>query len=536
MEKKKRGLKLVLLFFAIAFILALAGTFLFTKARTQNTPLIEKSIPPFKVDQILIKVLIKEDESMARPINIMNTYTEDLDIEIRHQYLLDMVSVSDSNFVVRPGQTKTVQINFRAIADEKSIKQKPGAYVGNLLFTNNLNIVRTPTIIEIETKDVLFDANIEVPIGQKQIKQDGYLDVKITLFNLKRIGLTNLDVEYFVKDIVGNTIITETESVTVETQASFVKTIHLPKNLNPGEYVFGAIVRYGSSVGTSTLLFEVIEPEIMEISLIGFYRNNQALSLIIVISLAILISFIGSHISLMAGAFIHGKVFHPLKEKPQKSKKIEERKIARKEVKPKRVIKKREFKHKKLIWMLLCLAVILSIVAYILYSRGITLERLTYLWSLIANWLKRALGEILPYIRDLWGNILYYASPQRRYFYYALWLAISLTAIICFVAIAKKTHFFGRLKARLKQRKEEKAKRREQLKKEEKRIAKKDGKKEIKKKFKIFEKFKRLPKNEKVVLLIILAILFLIVLVSFLIEFGVLSAEQLGRGNIAFLK
>jgi len=50
---------------------------------------------------------------------------------------------------------------------------------------------------------------------------------------------------------------TESESVVVVTRATFTKTIEIPKNFNPGDYVFVAQAGYADSIGTSTLLFKV---------------------------------------------------------------------------------------------------------------------------------------------------------------------------------------------------------------------------------------------------------------------------------------
>ena len=133
----------------------------------------------------------------------MDISEEELAIEIEAQYLLDIVTISDPNFVLKPGQTKTIDLNIRSFIEEKNIKQEPGIYVGNLLIKSGTYTKRIPAIIEIETKEVLFDANIEAPIGQKQITQGAYLEIETKLFNLKKIGLTDINMDYFVKDIFG---------------------------------------------------------------------------------------------------------------------------------------------------------------------------------------------------------------------------------------------------------------------------------------------------------------------------------------------
>jgi len=469
-DLKKRGsTKLIVLFFAVALILASAGIFLFFGGNSQTNPLIENSISSFKVDQLLIKALIKEDERLTRQINIMGISEQELFIELKVQNLPDIASVSENAFNLNPGQTKTVDLDLKSSIKEKNVEYKPGIYVGNLLVKSSSDTVKTPVIVEIETKDVLFDINANLGIAQKQIKQGESLNAQITVFNLKKIGLTNLDIEYFVKDISGNTIIIETEAITVETQTSFVKNIGT-KGLNDGEYVFGAIVRYGSSVGTSTFLFKIGKSE--ERILLKNLRSN-ALFWILISASVIILFIIGSYASFLTGLLVHHKIVHPVKdkvkEKLQKKKdevkgtklkvemglgvKKEEKKLVKKKAKP-----EAEFRHKKLILWLIILSVIIVIIAYLSYTKVITLEKLISLWGLIAAWFRDLWGNILPYTRNLWKSILYYMSPKRSYFYPALVSIISLIAVICFIITARKTHFFRRLKSRLKERRARKVK------------------------------------------------------------------------------
>ncbi len=354
--KQKRGaIRLVLLFLIIATLLILPGLFLFIKETTPTKEITEEAILPFKVDQLLIKTLVKEGESTIRPIDIMDVSDEDLVIEIEPQYLLDIVTISDPSFTLKPGQTKTVDINIRSFIEEKNIKQELGIYVGSLLIKGKDKTKRIPVIIEIETKEVLFDANIETPIGQKQIKQGDYLEIQTKLFNLKKIGLTSINMDYFIKDIFGNTIITESESITVETQISFVKTIHIPENLNPGEYVFGVIARYGSSAGTSSFLFEVASPVVEKKDLFDYYKDYKLLFWILGIILLIIIAIGGPHIYFLIRLhIIHDGVIHLFKEKLQKIKKSEkeEKKLIEKEI-PKKIIEEGISKKEMLIHLCL---------------------------------------------------------------------------------------------------------------------------------------------------------------------------------------
>ena len=68
---------------------------------------------PFKVDQLLIKVLVKEKESFLSPVNIMDISNDEIDIQLEAKYLMDIAGISENSFSLKPGQTKTVNIDFR---------------------------------------------------------------------------------------------------------------------------------------------------------------------------------------------------------------------------------------------------------------------------------------------------------------------------------------------------------------------------------------------------------------------------------------
>jgi uncharacterized protein (UPF0335 family) len=278
-------------FAILALILVLISTALILKTPTES-PVEHKT--PFKVDQLLIKVLIKSNESFVSPVNIMDISDEEITVTVEPLYLSDIASVSESQFTLKPGQTKTIYINFRSLIEEKSITHEPGAYVGALLVSAGAFTKLVPMIVEIETQEVLFDTNLEISAKRREIPLGGYSTTDVTLFNLKKIGLTNVKMHYLIKDIKGNTILTESETVVVETRATFTKTIDVPENLNLGDYVFVAESRYGSSVGTSTFLFKITEPAAKSQPLLNlgrFCKSNYCwagLILLIISTLALI--------------------------------------------------------------------------------------------------------------------------------------------------------------------------------------------------------------------------------------------------------
>ena len=121
-----------------------------------------------------------------------------------------------------------------------------------------------PVIFEVESEDVFFDSNLEIPSRYSNIAPGGTMTLQINVFDLlaggglqEGLGTSSVDVEYKVHDIYGNTIISENENFVVDDKILITKTISFPRDIKTDQYVFSATVRYFSSVGTTTGVFTI---------------------------------------------------------------------------------------------------------------------------------------------------------------------------------------------------------------------------------------------------------------------------------------
>src|SRR3989344_2207989 len=124
--------------------------------RQRITPLIyeqeTKLSSSISTDQYLIKVLIKDDESLSRMLRITNIGNKMDTISIAVRGLEDLVNIPQNNFVLSPGQSKVVTININPINKIKSVVYNPGVYVGKIVIESGVNIY-IPSIVEIESKE-----------------------------------------------------------------------------------------------------------------------------------------------------------------------------------------------------------------------------------------------------------------------------------------------------------------------------------------------------------------------------------------------
>src|SRR3989338_4770847 len=141
---------------------------------------------------------------------------------------------------------------------------------------------------------------------ERRVAQGSETTIEVRLYNLESIDSQNVDVEYFVKDMNGNTILTESETVVVKTQASFFKTISVPKNLKPGPYVFAAQAKFGNSIGTASYLFDVVGPE-AEANFVQFCKNS-ILCLGLSLTTILLLFALTAYFYFFIGAYLYEKV------------------------------------------------------------------------------------------------------------------------------------------------------------------------------------------------------------------------------------
>lgn len=240
MEKIVKGVKRAIFLFVILFLFI--GFFSSVSASSSSKG--------FEVDNVLVKLMVKQGEPVSKTIKITNTDTMQRDFKLTGN--MKFFSVSEQEFSLERGESKSLEIDFEP-------ENQPGVYVGSILFSSLKGEFKIPIILEIETKEVLFDSSINIPLEYKEVYPGGSLAVENKIFNLENIGLKSIDVTYSVKDFNDNTIFSEKENIAVENQILTTKIISIPEKVKTEDYVLYVVVEYANSVGTSSYFFKIIE-------------------------------------------------------------------------------------------------------------------------------------------------------------------------------------------------------------------------------------------------------------------------------------
>jgi hypothetical protein len=210
------------------------------------------SVTKFDVDQSLIKILLNPDETVSRSIRIKNVWGNDLNFKLEpSENLIPIVSFDKDEFTLASGAIETINIDF--VSDRSTTD--PDVYAGKINIVSSQSDI-VPVIIEIESEYVFFDLNLNLETLQELNPGDD-VEFTIKLFNLQGFDPTSVKMEYSLRDLHGNEMMTESESVVVSTQTTFTKMINLGSDLPIGDYVFSAKAKYGQSVGTSSYLFHI---------------------------------------------------------------------------------------------------------------------------------------------------------------------------------------------------------------------------------------------------------------------------------------
>lgn len=206
----------------------------------------------FEVDNILLKTSIEQGDSLTKNLIVKNLGEETLELKVESNTAF--ISVDKIELSLLRGEAKDLMIHFD-VEDKE-----PGVYLGKLILSGNQEL-EVPIIVEIETKELLFDNNIEIPVEYVRTYPGGKVVIENKIFNLENINAGRIEVNYIVMDFSGKTILSEKENVAVENQIITTKVASIPEDSKLGDYLAITIVKYGDSVGTSTYFFKVVKKD-----------------------------------------------------------------------------------------------------------------------------------------------------------------------------------------------------------------------------------------------------------------------------------
>ena len=202
----------------------------------------------FSASPSIIKAAVKEGNSINYPVNIINSgQGRRLDI---YSSQSDFISTDKDSLIVN--ENDIGNFNILLGSDE------PGVYTGNIIVSDDNRAVKIPIILEVESRDILFDARIRIAPRSLEKNPGDELLVDVNIWNIAASD-KNVELEYYISDTKGKIIISDKDSFDVENSLAIKKSFYIPKTAEIGDYVVYVYARQGDSLGTSSLFFYVGE-------------------------------------------------------------------------------------------------------------------------------------------------------------------------------------------------------------------------------------------------------------------------------------
>lgn len=212
------------------------------------------SAEDIEINSLLLKASVHEKDDFNRSVSITSGSGGSVYFEVKG---IPGISLYPEKLAFSAGETKEVRLVFNGR------NATPGIYVGSMIAKGKESRKILPIIMEVESLDVLVDANLDIPPQYTLIKQGGKIIAQAKIYDLvsagtnKGLGASNVDILFNIYDLNGNAVSNQKENIVLDKQAQINKAISFPEKAKTGDYIFAVIVKYKSSVGISSQIFSV---------------------------------------------------------------------------------------------------------------------------------------------------------------------------------------------------------------------------------------------------------------------------------------
>ncbi|MEK6918148.1 MAG: hypothetical protein AABW51_04330 [Nanoarchaeota archaeon] len=210
----------------------------------------------FEITPNFITTTIFQDEGKQFDIKISNTGGTPLVITSEIENASNMAILNYENVSLNQGQSKTIQLYLYALS-----KTNPSVYYGKIIFRSG-NIVKTLNIVlEIKSREALFDIKIRVPSEFKNVIAGNDVRAFVNLLNVGLYGTpVDVDLVLYITDF-NKLVLYESskEVIAVKTNLSVPRDLHVPLGTKTGTYIVLGEAKYGNITISTYDTFNVIE-------------------------------------------------------------------------------------------------------------------------------------------------------------------------------------------------------------------------------------------------------------------------------------
>ena len=223
----------------------------------------------FSTDVDEIKISTTPGKVITKTVRVTNNLNQGISISISSKNLDDFVVLKENKLILGAKESKSFSMDF-VVRDDTLVN----LYLGKIILTNDNNHEQTEllTVIEVVSEGALLDVTVDIQPEYKFVSPGSDVLAKIALFNVKADSLRrDIVVDYIIENADREQILTDRETVSVETQTSWIRRFTIPKGTSNGKYVlYVKTTTFEGKIASATDTFEVVstKTEIMYIFLI----------------------------------------------------------------------------------------------------------------------------------------------------------------------------------------------------------------------------------------------------------------------------
>ncbi len=205
----------------------------------------------------VLKSSIRQSQLWERKITIVQDWMENLEVDVSTS-LGDLITIDPALFSLLVKSKQPVLLAFNPQRDA-ALGTHTGTVTVHAADSSGKEEFSKVVIVvlEVESDSVLLDGSLDLRDKVVQAGED--LRVAVSVFNLLDVPVQDVKLLYEIFDQANTVKYSQEESISIEKQASFTKTIPVPKDLPAGQYVLSLKMIYADSFATATELFTIEE-------------------------------------------------------------------------------------------------------------------------------------------------------------------------------------------------------------------------------------------------------------------------------------
>lgn len=200
-------------------------------------------------------ISIGPGEYQVRSFTIKNTGPNQMTVKISVEGdLWPFVTLSSEELVIEPNQTSFE--NIKLVVSENAI---PGTYSGNIVLSSGDIVQKIPVVLGVSyEREQLLDVIVE--LSKNSFPQGDTIDYTVSISNFGMTKRVDVYVNYSLRKTGSfEPVVFRSETLAVETSLSLTRSMEIPEDLEPGEYLLEVLSSYENKTAYSVENLTVVK-------------------------------------------------------------------------------------------------------------------------------------------------------------------------------------------------------------------------------------------------------------------------------------